>query len=528
MSTNFKAGVFVLTAFVSANSVLFPALQAFADDSNPYNEGIARVRLSSEEKAALLQYADNSKTRLEKAMERAKGKGFAEANAIYLSTIKAVVLNSYIQKPRSELLMRVTLNQALALTFGMPTADGKSVQSPGVLKDISNVGLLTVILEDSIRLALSYYQDDRTAIQRGTLVDLPYMDQAVRELSFSRKWLMSVTEPTVKYDLSIAALQNFLNTAANEDQMHRALFAEELTEVSDLLDSLPAQAPTDVDALMRNVRMLRGKLKRLQESVAQKAQVPGIMSDGSGVTSMSFVSIQSGSFLMGLPSNEYGRYDNSAQHRVTLTHGFEMQATPVTQAQWVQVMGSNPSRIQGKDNCPQNYIAQPVAMCPNRPVEQVSWNDVQVFIKKLNQLRNDGYAYRLPTDAEWEYAARAGTTKAYSFGDDESQLSQYYWYNANSGNQTHDVALLKPNRWGLYDMHGNVWQWVQDWFEVLASKDQTDPLGPVSPVDIANRVRRGGSWCSNVKDLRSAARTHAYPDYRSVDSGFRLVRTVRH
>ncbi len=522
MKTKLRKAALGLGVLAGLSAGILPTSQVHADDSNPYNEGIAKVRLSPEEKAALLQYADNSKTRLEKAMDRARGKGFSEANAIYLSTIKAVVLNSYVQKPRSELLMRVSLNQALALTFGMPTTDGKSVQSPGVLKDISNVDLLTVILEDSIRLALNYYQDDRTAIQKGTLVDLPYMDQAVRELSFSRKWLMSVTEPTAKYNLSVATLQSFLNTAANEDQMHRALFAEELTEVSDLLDSLPSQVPTDVDALMRNVRMLRGKLKRLQESVAQKAQVSQPISDGSGATSMRFVSIQPGSFLMGSPSNESGRYDDEAQHRVTLTRGFEMQATTVTQAQWVQVMGSNPSKFQGKDNCPQTYIALPVAMCPNHPVEQVSWGDVQVYITKLNQLRKDGYGYRLPTDAEWEYAARAGTTTAYSFGDDASPLSQYAWYSANSQSQTHDVALLKPNRVGLYDMHGNVWQWVQDWYVDSTSEQQTDPVGPAVG---SYRVVRGGSWGGDARGLRSAYRGYVPPDSRDSHVGFRLVRT---
>jgi hypothetical protein len=271
MKTKLKLGF--LCSFIIAGFGF--GWQASAADSNPYGEGTTAVRLSAEEKTELLQYADNSKARLEKAMERAKGKGFAEANSIYLSAIKSVVLYSYVQKPRSELLMRYTLNQALSLTFGVPTADGKSLQSPGVLRRVSNDDLLTIILEDSIQLALKFYQDDRTAIQNGTLVNLPFMKQALVELALVRRWLPSVNEPSLKYNLSIAGLQNFLNTAANEDQTRRALFAEELTEVSNLLDSYPAQAPTDVESLMRNVRVLRGKIKKLEESVSNKLLGPG-------------------------------------------------------------------------------------------------------------------------------------------------------------------------------------------------------------------------------------------------------------
>jgi hypothetical protein len=275
MKMKLKAGFSCVLVIAGIGASDLMGWQAFAADTNPYGEGTTAVRLSTEEKNELLQYADNSKARLDKAMEQAKGKGFAEANSIYLSAIKSVVLYSYVQKPRSELLMRYTLNQALALTFGVPSADGRTIQTPGVLARVSNFDLLTMILEDSIRLALSFYQDDRTAIQNGTLVNLPFMNQAAGELALARKWLTSVNEPTLKYNLSMAALQNFLNTAANENQTRRALFAEELTEVSDLLDSLPAQAPKDVGSLMSNVRMLRGKLKKLQNSVTQK----GLLSD---------------------------------------------------------------------------------------------------------------------------------------------------------------------------------------------------------------------------------------------------------
>jgi formylglycine-generating enzyme required for sulfatase activity len=161
---------------------------------------------------------------------------------------------------------------------------------------------------------------------------------------------------------------------------------------------------------------------------------------------MGFVQIPAGDFDMGSPSNEEGRWDNEGPvHQVNISKAFYMSKYEVTQKQWRDVMGSSPSYFKGDD----------------LPVESVSWNDVQDFIKKLNE-KEGGNKYRLPSEAEWEYAARAGTATRYSFGDDESKLGDYAWYMVNSGDKTHDVGQKKPNPWGLYDMHGNVWEWVQD------------------------------------------------------------------
>ncbi|NGZ06021.1 MAG: SUMF1/EgtB/PvdO family nonheme iron enzyme [Magnetococcales bacterium] len=227
---------------------------------------------------------------------------------------------------------------------------------------------------------------------------------------------------------------------------------------------------------------------------------------------MTFKLIPAGTFMMGASDSDVISADtvlNNAtpQHQVTIPRAFYMQTTEITQGQWRAVMGNNPSEFSRGDN---------------HPVETVYWNDLQSFITTLNT-RNDGI-YRLPTEAEWEYAARAGTTTAWSFGDSESNLGNYAWYSGNSSGSsygTHPVAQKLPNPWGLYDMHGNVWEWVQDWYGYFTSSAETDPQGPSFG---RLRVVRGGSWISNHPTyLRSAIRQGNYPNSYSPYIGFRLV-----
>ena len=224
---------------------------------------------------------------------------------------------------------------------------------------------------------------------------------------------------------------------------------------------------------------------------------------------MEFVYVKPGSFMMGSPANESGRYDDEMQHRVTLSKGFYMQTTEVTQGQWRAIMGSSPSKFS---NCGEDC-----------PVEQVSWDDVQTFISKLNR-KKGGNRYRLPTEAEWEYAARAGSTARFCYGDDEGRLSEYAWYSGNSGGKTHPVAQKQPNAWGLYDMHGNVYEWCQDWYDKnYPSGNVTDPTGPSSG---SLRVLCGGSWSSLAEFCRSAIRYGKFSATRNLYLGFRLVREL--
>ena len=245
-----------------------------------------------------------------------------------------------------------------------------------------------------------------------------------------------------------------------------------------------------------------------------------------------FLKISAGNFLMGSPDSEASRNRREGpQHRVTLTRSFEIQRTEVTQWHWFSVMGNNPSQYDSSSHCPEEHvILQGTALCPNHPVEQVSWNDIQTFLSFLNlsflNEREEAYHYRLPTEAEREYATRAGTQTVYSFGNDANELNQYEWYSSNSGGQTQAVASLLPNPWGLYDVHGNVWEWVQDHGRrTYTSSSVTDPLHTSGG---SSRVLRGGGWNNSARSLRSAVRSSSSsPDSLCPTSscGFRLVRT---
>ena len=225
---------------------------------------------------------------------------------------------------------------------------------------------------------------------------------------------------------------------------------------------------------------------------------------------MKLVLIPAGELMMGSDeSDESAYHDEKPQHRVEITEPFYLGASEVTQEQYQRVMGKDPSRFEGD---------------PQRPVETVSWEDAVEFCWRLSE--REGNTYRLPTEAEWEYAARAGSTTNWCFGDSESQLGDYAWYGENSGRTTHPVARKKPNAWGLYDMHGNVWEWCRDWFDsdYYGNSPGNDPMGPSSGTD---RVLRGGSWDSSARRCRSALRNYASPASVYLHLGFRVFRVAK-
>jgi formylglycine-generating enzyme required for sulfatase activity len=210
-----------------------------------------------------------------------------------------------------------------------------------------------------------------------------------------------------------------------------------------------------------------------------------------------------GQFMMGSPIREEARYTREVQHEVVLTNGFFLSETECTQGQWEAVMGGNPSYFKGTE----------------RPVEQVSWEEAVEYCRKLTAkqwaegILADGWEWRLPTEAEWEYAARAGTTGA-RYG----KLDTIAWHDGNSGGETHHVKQKTANAWGLYDMMGNVWEWCSDWRGDYPTGSVTDPTGPSS---VSFRVFRGGCWSSLAGDARSANRGRFVPGIRFWFLGFR-------
>ncbi|MBI2900921.1 MAG: SUMF1/EgtB/PvdO family nonheme iron enzyme [Planctomycetes bacterium] len=241
-----------------------------------------------------------------------------------------------------------------------------------------------------------------------------------------------------------------------------------------------------------------GSCSSAMKPVGRDSQEKIVLDLGGGVK-MEFVRIKAGKFTMG--SNEYD--DEKPPHEVTLTKDYWMQTTETTQAQWEAVMGKNPSKFKGAD----------------LPVEQVSWDDCREFMKKLNEKAEEqlnGKAAGLPTEAQWEYACRAGEKGRWCFGDDEKRLGDYAWCGDNADPRTYPVGKKRANAWGLYDMHGNVWEWCEDWYgEKYPSEAATDPTGPEKG---EFRCLRGGCWGNRT---RSAGRSKDQPASVGSDHGFR-------
>ena len=246
------------------------------------------------------------------------------------------------------------------------------------------------------------------------------------------------------------------------------------------------------------------KLKAAEAQIALKLALSRPFAQGArGQAGEIFVRwIPPGSFMMGSPDSEEGRNSDETQHEVVLSQGFFMAETECTQGQWKMVMGSNPSKFKGTE----------------LPVEQVSWEEAVEYCRKLTAkqraegLLPEGWEWRLPTEAEWEYAARAGTTGA-RYGE----LDTIAWHGGNSGSEMHAVKQKTANAWGLHDMMGNVWEWCSDWYE-------ESPSGSVTvPISNSNRVDRGGSWYFGARFVRSADRGRFIPGFRFNDLGFRPV-----
>jgi len=243
-----------------------------------------------------------------------------------------------------------------------------------------------------------------------------------------------------------------------------------------------------------------------KETVAEYAKRAGLeptktLDLGNGVK-LELVLIPAGKFLMGSTEAQKVGSPVEAQHEVTLTKPFYFGKFEVTQEQYQQVMARNPSQFKGR----------------GLPVEMVSWDDAQEFCKKVSE--KTGHSVRLPTGAEWEYACRAGTKTTHYTGDAETDLDRAAWYYRNSNRMTHPVGQKVPNAWGLYDMHGNVWEWCAEWYAGYGAEAATDPRGPERG---SSRVRCGGSCRNTPKCCRSSSRDRSSPDDRECWNGLRVA-----
>jgi formylglycine-generating enzyme required for sulfatase activity len=262
------------------------------------------------------------------------------------------------------------------------------------------------------------------------------------------------------------------------------------------LRALHMPAPPHVDAAAEQKQAHHSLSLARVPTAARPGESPRV-GPCSNSLGMEFVLVAAGTYSMGVQGAHQGR-------QVTISQPFYLGKYPVTQVQWLAIMGTNPSRFPGEDH----------------PVESVSWDDVQEFIRLLNAREGSG-TYRLPTEAEWEYAARAGATTAYCCGNDARRLDAYAWYAANARGTTHSVGQRQPNAWGLHDMHGNVWEWVQDWYGTYSAAPARDPQGPSTG---SHRVRRGGSWHSDAHECSAVYRSIIKAGDCYSTLGFRLLR----
>jgi formylglycine-generating enzyme required for sulfatase activity len=249
-----------------------------------------------------------------------------------------------------------------------------------------------------------------------------------------------------------------------------------------------------------------GILRSAESEPSTQGNLPKELTlDLGGGAKMELVLIPAGKFLMGSPPTEAKRDNDETRHEVTISRPFYMGKYLVTQEQYEKVTGRNPSKFKDAKN----------------PVDRVNWDDAQNFCKTLSA--STGKIVRLPSEAQWEYACRAGSTTAYGFGDDAETLGDYAWCHVNSKDTTHPVGQKKPNAWKLYDMHGSLWEWCNDLYDqtYYSESPKVDPPGPEK--GNGSHVLRGGSWYVSAWDCRSAYRYWGWPGWRECYNGFRVV-----
>jgi formylglycine-generating enzyme required for sulfatase activity len=532
----------LLCSVVAASSLSVHAESVNPDD---IRDGVVNV-IDSKQIADLLVWANGRRPMLEDGLKRIDELPRSERHQNLRDLVDEVIGSS--GDLGTELLMRSVLKRARYIDDILNAAS----------KNPERETLGVNVLEDSARWAITLYQSDedflqrasaaqKVAIQKSIPVDLDFTSLGIQHGKYILDNLWMSPSLTTRIVLVKESLSYFFNDLNRDNVARRnptianvlmkiANFAEKMgldKSTADYLKSIEKLTDLQKQDMTRKIEAFyKEQLNKASTAQIERAS-SGIVAPiaGGGFSSDSainakFVYVRPGRFLMGSPLDEVNRGNDEQLHEVILTKGFSIQQTDVTQSQWWSVMGNNPSKFKSGADCSDHKImSDGTEMCPNNPVEQVTWNDVQDFISRLNQ-KAGAKVYRLPTEAEWEYSARGGTTTAYSFGSGSSLLKEYAWYvnsdGGDSDNRTHPVCTKKPNPLGLCDMHGNVWQWVQDWYDTYPSGTVTDPARPSS--GSSRVVVRGGSWCDVPLYLRAAYRYSLDPGLRFYDVGFRLVR----
>jgi sulfatase modifying factor 1 len=347
------------------------------------------------------------------------------------------------------------------------------------------------------KAVLSLYPNNSEGLRMKAVADKAVADKAVADKAVADK---AVADKAVA-DKAVADKAVADKAVADKAAMEKAAMEKAAME----------------KAAMEKAAMEKAAMEKaaMEKAAMEKAAILA----GDPITNtfgMTFNEIPAGTFMMGSPESEKNRGDDEHQHKVTISKAFYMQTTEVTQGQWQEVMDTEPWKGQ-------RWVREG----PNYPASYVSWNDAIVYCKKLS--KKLGSTYRLPTEAEWEYACRAGTETAWSFGNDEGDLDEYAWLPETTNDidekYAHQVRLKKPNAFGLYDMHGNVSEWCNDYYgdDYYKQSPVKDPVGLGSGVLY---VFRGGNWVNDSRYTRSAPRVRFVADYRRGNFGFRLVREL--